>query len=106
MGHQMAGAWHGHGWKSGHMGRHGAALMAIPLALGGMFAAFMSGALLGMIGGKKVAMHAGDEHAMWGQRWHGGHHHHGFGSPPCRAMHEMAAPGAMEERAAERNEGE
>jgi hypothetical protein len=79
----------------------------IPMAMFGMCVAFMFGATIGLLVGKKHRRGAYEtgpwmhekgwmHHRGWGpgmgtgwKGWKGGgHHHHGFGTPPCYESHE------------------
>lgn len=70
----------------------------IPMAMFGMCVAFMFGATIGTIWGKKHGMatnggrgwmhYKGWKQGMGWKKWGMGHHHHGYGSPPCCELHE------------------
>lgn len=75
--------------------------------------AFIGGAMVGMMAGKKgLRMTGGTGRAEGGSgmpMWK--HHHHGFGQPSCHMKHEtgmrgQAAPGAGGAQEKERDEGE
>jgi hypothetical protein len=50
-------------------------------AVAGMVGAFAGGALIGMLGGKKIGMRQNGD-GYWSE-----HHHHGFGEDPCCMAH-------------------
>ena len=72
-------------------GGHGAMpllFIPIPMAMFGMLTAFMFGATLGMLMGRKHSMMGGPGHRM--MMWKKGmHHHHGMGGPCMMAHGEM-----------------
>jgi hypothetical protein len=71
--------------SGGNGGEYGGAQMfhvPMPMAMVGMCIAFMFGCTIGMLVGKKHGMQmGGGMHHRMGR--HGGHHHHGYGMPPC-----------------------
>lgn len=90
-----------------------------PLNFGWALAAFLGGAMFGMMAGKKKAMMASHMRGQGGMgpgmgaggggmpMWK--HHHHGFGQSACHMKHQMsepAAPGAQGEKPHERDDGE
>jgi hypothetical protein len=103
VGHHFATGhtWHGKSAKK-KIDKVASSNLSMPWAIAGIAAAFGGGAILGMLGGKKMAVARDGEGG-------GGHHHHGFGDPGCRMRHtdqEPAAPGATDEKRGERDEGE
>ncbi len=79
-----------HGWSGADTDEccAGMRMLSIPLpmAMFGMFVAFMFGATLGMLMGKKHGMMAGG--GSYGMGWKKRrHHHHGFGMPACCEQH-------------------
>jgi hypothetical protein len=101
---------HEKSWMGGNQGAVGGPpvmFLPAPMAFFGVLVAFMFGAVMGALLGKKKMMMMG---AMGGKRWGKGmHHHHGFGMAPCRCepaseTGEMGQPGAGQPE--ERDEGE
>lgn len=89
---------HGHG--HGHGGHHGGSPWAhggqmqvpfvpAPMAFMGMMIAFMFGFTIGHMVSRKQAMMCGDQQWMKHKMMGGGmgHHHHGYGAPPCKEWH-------------------
>lgn len=87
------------------------------MALTWALLAFFGGALLGMTVGKKkgfmLSRMMGAGGGMGGGTGGGmplwKHHHHGYGQPSCHMRHETTgtvAPGAVDEKPHERDEGE
>ena len=66
----------------------------MPMAMFGMCVAFMFGATIGLMMGKKHSMMG--QPMGWGKHkmmWHKGrHHHHGFGMPPCGCQDQGETP--------------
>jgi hypothetical protein len=66
-------------------------LVPLPMAMFGVVVAFMFGATLGMVMGRKreMMMRTGCEGGKpWMHRGMKRHHHHGDGSPACRESHD------------------
>lgn len=83
-------------------------------SMAAMVLAFLGGALLGMVVGKKKTLMMTRGEGMEGMGMGGRmpmwkHHHHDFGQSACRMRHGSqtpAAPGAVGEGHGERDEGE
>ena len=84
MNHHANHEWHGAMGKDA-AGGMGMFFIPIPMAAFGMCVAFMFGATVGMLWGKKHMMMAGGKQRMG---WHKGpHHHHGEGTSACWERH-------------------